>query len=138
MMGEGPTRKALPGSAVSPAAAWHSPAAAPGQTSAAPRPAPGCTRGSPAAEPTGAGAPAAAGSRSAGSEREPAGKANTALRQLLSHPRVLTSSLASQPQLQGHFPPWHRCCSTAHFSRPTKNPKPCCSHSHCNIQMILP
>lgn len=73
----GPTRKPLPRAALSPAAASHPPAAAPGQTSAAPRPPPGCTPGSPAAEPTGAWAPAAAGSRSAGSDSEPARKANT-------------------------------------------------------------
>lgn len=99
-------------------------AAAPGQPSAAPRPAPGCTRGSPAAEPTGAGAPAAAGSRSAGSEREPAGKANSALCQLPSHPHGLTSTPGPQPQLQGHFPPCQRCCSQLIFLCQPKNPNP--------------
>lgn len=120
----GPTRKPLPRAAVSPAAAPHSPAAAPGQTSAAPRPAPGCTRGSPAAEPTGAWAPAAAGSRSAGSESEPAGKANTALCQLPSHPRVLTSTPASQPQSPGAVSSLAEMLLRAHFSMPTKKTNP--------------
>lgn len=58
--------------------------------------------------------------------------------QLPSHPRVLTATPVSQPQSPGTVSSLAEMLHRAHFSKPTKKAKRCCSHSHSNIQMILP